>query len=123
VAGAQPHVEFDPGVDLAAAKAAPATADQRYRTKGRTGNAVLGGNHHRQRAEIGNDRRKHGRRNIPVFETQQCDVGCVIAARDAGRPRRSGGKLHRNLAFVGQGLVGRHDQAGFPDEPRGLRTV
>ena len=64
MAGAQPHVEFDPGVDLAAAKAAPAAADQRHRTKRRSGNAVLGGNHDRQRTEIRNDRRKHGRRNI-----------------------------------------------------------
>src|SRR5712691_11510020 len=55
VAGAQPHAELDPGVDLAAAKTAPAAADQRYRAKRRGGNAVLGGNHDRQRAEIRND--------------------------------------------------------------------
>ena len=42
VAGGQPHVEFDPRVDLAAAKAAPAAAGQRHRAERRGGHAVLG---------------------------------------------------------------------------------
>ena len=85
--------------------------------------SLLGGNHDRQRAEIRNDGRKHGRRSIPGIEPQQRDVGGVIAPRDAGRTHRSVGKLDRDFAFVGQCLVGRHDQTGFPDEAGGPRAV
>ena len=84
VAGSQPHAEFDSGVYLTTAQAAPAAANQRHRPKRRGGSAVLGGNHDRQRAEIRNDRCKRDRRNILAIKSQQRDVGCVIASGDAG---------------------------------------
>ena len=57
VAVSQPHAELDPGVDVATAEASPASANQRYGTQRRGGNAVLGGDHDGQRAKIRNDRR------------------------------------------------------------------
>ena len=121
--GSQPHAEFDSSVYLTTAQASPAAANQRYGTQRGGGNAVLRGDHDRQRAEIRNDGCKRDRRNILGIKTQQRDVGRVIASGDAGWPRRSVGKPDRDFALIGQRLVGRHDQARFPDEARGPQAV
>src|SRR2546423_14078454 len=65
VAVSQPHAELDAGVNLAAAEASPASANQRHGTQRRGGSAVLGGDHDRQRAEIRNDGCKGDRGSIP----------------------------------------------------------
>ena len=47
----------------------------------------------------------------------------MIAAGDMAWPRRSVGKLDRDLAFFRQRLVGGHDEPGLPDEARRARPM
>src|SRR5207247_6278723 len=86
VAGSQPHAEFDSSVYLTTAQAAPAAANQRYGTQRGGGNAVLRGDHDRQRAKIRNDGCKRDRRNILGIKTQQRAVARAMASADACWP-------------------------------------
>src|SRR4029079_6086048 len=60
---------------------------------------------------------------MSVVYSPQAAVRGVIACRDTGRRRRSVGKFDGDFALVGQCLVGRHDQAGLPDETRGPQAA
>ena len=119
----QPDVELDPGVDVAAAKAAPAAAGKRGDAERCGRRAALGGDNNRERARRRHLGRKLDRRDLLGVEPQQGDVGRMVAADDAGGPRRSVGKRDRDLAFFCQRFVGGHDQTGFPDEAGSTRSM
>jgi hypothetical protein len=112
----QADIELDPRIDVAAAKAAPAAADQRHHPKRGAGRAACCGDDDCERTERRLARRQSCGRDLFGIEPQQGSIGGVIAADDGGWPRRSVGELDRDLAFLRQRLVGGHDESRLPDE-------
>ena len=59
----------------------------------------------------------------PITSAADSEIAAVPPPLDFLLSRRSVGQFDRNLAFVGEGLIGGDDEAGLPDKARRARAA
>ncbi len=76
-----------------------------------------------QRAGLRRSGVEPGGRSVGALDTQQRHVGRRIAAGERGFLRGAAGQHHRDLALLGQRLVGGDDEAFAPDKAGRSRAM
>jgi len=120
---AEHQVEFDAGADLAAAQAAPGRPCHRHEAERRDRGALLHPDGQGERPGLGRRSVERGRGQSGGIDPEQGDVSRRVAPDQACRGLVATRQGDRDLALLGERLIGSDDQAGAPDEAAGPRAV
>ena len=115
--------ELQSGVDFSTAEAPPGATDARHDSE-RCRRPIVRGPHSQGESSNRHLWRIEARSRQPYpLSTEQGDVGHRVAPSDIGGHRLFTRQTHRDLAVIGQGFIGRHDQALSPGEAARTRSV